>query len=166
MPPCQYGSKIPPTPISTVIERYKTFCRSLHRTVRICLQQYSHFWLPGSFVESRRYTFGQICELFWNFHSIGAVSLQLPKITTAWSVISITNRTAQNGTEQRTFREQSAQLQSVPISAGLSFYISTRFTCVWLITFEFQFSRLYIAWRGCMAWIWNFLKREFGSKIF
>ena len=34
--PCQYGSKIPPSPISTVIERYKKFCTSLYRTKRIC----------------------------------------------------------------------------------------------------------------------------------
>ena len=61
--PCQYRSKIPPSPISTVIERYKTFCKSLHWTMRIC-NSFSNFTFQLEFCKRQRYTLELICFIF------------------------------------------------------------------------------------------------------
>ena len=58
--PCQYRSKIPPSPISTVIERYKTFCKLLHWTMRIC-NSFSNFTFQLEFCKRQRYTLELIC---------------------------------------------------------------------------------------------------------
>ena len=73
-PPCQYRSKIPPSPISTVIERYKTFCRSDNENL---------FATELTILASR--LFGRILikakSLFKIFILLNTKNLKLPKIT-------------------------------------------------------------------------------------